>query len=98
MHASSLFPSLSLSLPSSLLPLLPLCLLPSLSSAPHIGHLYSAVMADAAHRWQKMKGARPAVFSTGTDEHGLKIQKTAAAQNCLPIDLCDRVSSKFKVY
>ena len=44
-----------------------------------------------------MKGARPAVFSTGTDEHGLKIQKAAAAQNCPPIELCDRVSHKFKV-
>lgn len=64
--------------------------------APHIGHLYTAVLADAAHRWQKMKGAKPAVFSTGTDEHGLKIQKTAAAQNCQPIELCDRVSHKFK--
>ena len=66
-------------------------------AAPHIGHLYSAVLADAAHRWQKMKGARPAVFSTGTDEHGLKIQKAAAAHNCPPIELCDSVSQKFKV-
>ena len=44
-----------------------------------------------------MKGARPAVFSTGTDEHGLKIQKAAAAQGCPPTELCDRVSHKFKV-
>ena len=44
-----------------------------------------------------MKGARPAVFSTGTDEHGLKIQKAAAAQDCPPIELCDTVSHKFKV-
>ena len=55
------------------------------------------MLADAAHRWQKMKGARPAVFSTGTDEHGLKIQKAAAVQGCPPIELCDRVSHKFKV-
>ena len=66
-------------------------------AAPHIGHLYSAVLADAGHRWQRMKGARPAVFSTGTDEHGLKIQKAAAAQGCPPTELCDRVSHKFKV-
>ena len=45
-----------------------------------------------------MKGARPAVFSTGTDEHGLKVQKAAAAQNCPPIELCDSVSHKFKVH
>ena len=66
-------------------------------AAPHVGHLYSAVLADAAHRWQKMKGSRPAVFSTGTDEHGLKIQKAAALQDCSPVELCDRVSQKFKV-
>ena len=67
-------------------------------AAPHIGHLYSAVLADAAHRWQKMKGTRPAVFSTGTDEHGLKIQKEASVQDCSPVELCDRVSQKFKVF
>ena len=44
-----------------------------------------------------MKGARPAVLSTGTDEHGLKIQKAAAAQDCSPIELCNSVSHKFKV-
>ena len=65
--------------------------------APHIGHLYSALLADASHRWQLLKGAHPTVFSTGTDEHGLKVQKAAAAQHCTPIELCNRVSQKFKV-
>lgn len=44
-----------------------------------------------------MGEADPALFSTGTDEHGLKIQKVAAAQNKHPSVLCDEVSSKFKV-
>eukprot|EP00731_Ephydatia_muelleri_P010683 Em0005g1269a len=66
------------------------------NASPHIGHLYSAVLADAAHRWHVLKGAQPAVFSTGTDEHGLKIQKAALVQGCTPRELCDTVSSKFK--
>ena len=88
----------------------------SILAAPHIGHLYSAVLADAAHRWHVLKGAQPAVFSTGTDEHGLKvtrkasavlvprlwiprqIQKAALVQGCTPHELCDTVSSKFKVW
>ena len=41
-------------------------------TAPHIGHLYTALLADVAARWQRLKG-RNVVFSTGTDEHGLKV-------------------------
>ncbi len=37
------------------------------------------------------------MFSTGTDEHGLKVQKAAAAQGCTPIELCDKISQRFKV-
>ncbi|CAI8055682.1 Methionine--tRNA ligase, mitochondrial [Geodia barretti] len=45
------------------------------NAAPHIGHLYTAVLGDAAHRWSQLAGATPTIFTTGTDEHGLKIQK-----------------------
>jgi len=40
--------------------------------APHIGHLYTTVIADVACRWHRMLGV-PVRFSTGTDEHGLKV-------------------------
>ena len=42
---------------------------------PHIGHLYTALLADVASRWQRLKG-RKVVFSTGTDEHGLKVNSS----------------------
>lgn len=49
--------------------------------APHIGHLYSAVIADAAYRWHQLKSTSTnespscSLFSTGTDEHGVKVEK-----------------------
>jgi len=41
------------------------------NGSPHIGHLYSALVADAVARWHRMQGAST-LFLTGTDEHGLK--------------------------
>jgi len=41
-------------------------------TVPHIGHLYSNVLADAVRRWYDVLGV-PVLFSTGTDEHGLKV-------------------------
>ena len=43
---------------------------------PHIGHAYEAVAADAIARFQRMQG-RDVRFTTGTDEHGLKMVQTA---------------------
>ena len=39
---------------------------------PHIGHFYSTVLADALARWHRAIGYKT-LFSTGTDEHGLKV-------------------------
>ena len=61
-------------------------------SAPQIGHLYTAVLADAAHRWNCMVGgANGCVQSTGTDEHGIKIQQAAGKMSCTPQQLCDQI-------
>lgn len=45
--------------------------------APHIGHLYTALLADASNRWKLLKDgnadSNDSLFTTGTDEHGLKV-------------------------
>ena len=66
-------------------------------TAPHIGHLYSACLADAAHRWQRILGVSESIFATGTDEHGLKIQQAAKKAGKEPQILCNEVSEEFKV-
>ena len=62
---------------------------------PHIGHAYEAVAADAIARFQRMQG-RDVRFVTGTDEHGLKMVKTAREQGVEVQALCDEMSGYFK--
>lgn len=64
------------------------------NAAPHVGHMYSMVVADVLKRWQQVKGRR-AVLCTGTDEHGLKVQQAAAAAGMEPRALCDRHAGTF---
>ncbi len=61
---------------------------------PHIGHIYTTVMADVLARYQRMNGRR-VHFLTGTDEHGQKIEKAARAQGVQPIELADRVVARY---
>ncbi|XP_022088159.1 methionine--tRNA ligase, mitochondrial-like isoform X1 [Acanthaster planci] len=66
------------------------------NAVPHIGHLYSALIADCAHRWQRISGAEETIFSTGTDEHGLKVQQAATSAGKKPQKYCDQVSEQFR--
>ncbi|GAA98127.1 uncharacterized protein L969DRAFT_46162 [Mixia osmundae IAM 14324] len=63
---------------------------------PHIGHLHSMVLADVLKRYQALRSRKPAFLATGTDEHGLKIQRAAQSQGLEPIELCDKVSQTFR--
>lgn len=66
--------------------------------APHIGHLYSLIVADIFARWQRLRNPScDVLYTTGTDEHGLKIQQAAQAQRLLPKELCDLTSRRFQV-
>lgn len=63
---------------------------------PHIGHAYTAVIADAAARFHRLVGCNPVTFSTGTDEHGLKIQQASSLAKKEPTLFCDQVSASFR--
>ena len=62
---------------------------------PHIGHTYTTVMADALARHHRMLG-EDVYFLTGTDEHGQKIEKTAASRGITPQQLVDEVAPNFE--
>jgi len=64
------------------------------NAKPHVGHLHSALLADASARWLRASGHQ-VLFTTGTDEHGLKVQEAAEASNQHPGDFCDQVSTTF---
>lgn len=78
------------------------------NAEPHIGHLHSSVMADVLRRYAELRRrgwstyapapahATQALMTTGTDEHGLKIQRVAESMHLDPRTLCDRVSVRFE--
>ena len=56
------------------------------------------VLTDVLARYSRLRHPlREVVFSTGTDEHGLKIQQAAKDKNTTPLELCDRLSARFEV-
>jgi len=61
---------------------------------PHIGHLYSTIVADTIARFRRARG-EDVRFHTGTDEHGQKIERAAAAQGISPQALADRVVARY---
>lgn len=65
------------------------------NDVPHIGHAYTTIAADVLARYHRMKGQK-VFFLTGTDEHGEKVQKSAAAQGLTPRELADRVVTRFQ--
>ena len=65
------------------------------SGNPHMGHAYSSIVADILARFKKLEG-NDVFFLTGTDEHGLKIQREAEKNNKNVKIFCDEVSLKFK--
>lgn len=65
------------------------------NAAPHIGHLYSMLIADTRNKWEKLNPLKESFMLTGTDEHGLKIQLTAEKLGLEPKVLVDKVSQNF---
>jgi methionyl-tRNA synthetase len=61
---------------------------------PHIGHTYTTVLADVIARFHRMRGEQVFLL-TGTDEHGQKVEKAAAARGITPKALADEVVANY---
>ncbi len=65
------------------------------NGAPHLGHAYTTVIADALARYHRLNGD-DVFFLTGTDEHGLKIQRAAEEKGISPQQMVDETSAQFR--
>ncbi|GGH58950.1 methionine--tRNA ligase [Rothia aerolata] len=65
------------------------------NGTPHIGHAYEAIAADVMARFKRLDGF-DVRFMTGTDEHGQKMQTTAAKLNKTAKELADENSARFR--
>src|SRR5882724_7843226 len=66
-----------------------------INAAPHLGTAYSTIAADVFTRYHRTRG-QSAFFLTGTDEHGLKIEREAKAQNLSTRDFSNQMSALFR--
>jgi methionyl-tRNA synthetase len=64
------------------------------TDSPHIGNSYTTIAADALARYKRQCGY-DVHFLTGTDEHGLKVQRAAQAEGLSPRELADRVVAAY---
>lgn len=65
------------------------------NSLPHLGHLYTTIVADVVHRYKKQRGY-DVYFLTGTDEHGINIQRAAEREGRSPKVQVDYISTELK--
>ena len=65
------------------------------SAKPHMGHAYSSIIADFFARFKKIDGFN-VYFLTGTDEHGLKIQRAAENKGLDTLEFCNEISQTFR--
>jgi methionyl-tRNA synthetase len=65
------------------------------NAAPHLGHAYTTIAADAMARHHRQRG-EDVFFLTGTDEHGEPVADAAHALGIEPQELADRNAERFK--
>ncbi|MGD0015531.1 MAG: methionine--tRNA ligase [Bryobacteraceae bacterium] len=65
------------------------------NAAPHIGHAYTTIVADAIKRFKAMQGYR-AVLTTGSDEHGVNVERAAQRVGKSPKEYCDVIAAEFQ--
>jgi len=64
------------------------------NDAPHVGHAYATVNADAMARWHRLAGD-DVFFLTGTDEHGAKVAEAALEHGVTPAEWAERTAQRF---
>jgi methionyl-tRNA synthetase len=64
------------------------------NSPPHVGHAYEKVLADVIARYQRLKGEK-VFFLTGVDQHGQKVQQSAAKAGVPPAEFVKGITQKF---
>jgi methionyl-tRNA synthetase len=64
------------------------------NSAPHVGHAYEKLLADVMARYHRLRGDA-VFFLTGVDQHGQKVQLSAAKEKVDPPEFVGRITSQF---
>jgi methionyl-tRNA synthetase len=65
------------------------------NDVPHIGHAYTTIAADVLARYKRLAGYE-VFFLTGTDEHGIKIERSARERGVSPQEWTDTISEHFR--
>ena len=65
------------------------------NAAPHIGHAYTTIVADVVRMFKTMQGFE-AVLTTGSDEHGVNVERAAERLGKSPRDYCDIIAAEFE--
>jgi methionyl-tRNA synthetase len=65
------------------------------NAAPHIGHAYTTIVADLIKRFRTMQGYR-AVLTTGSDEHGVNVERAAVRMGKSPKEYTDVIAEEFR--
>ena len=64
------------------------------NAAPHIGHAYTTIVADLIKRFKRMQGY-DARLTTGSDEHGVNVERAAERAGKSPEEFCDAIAAEF---
>ena len=59
---------------------------------PHIGHTYSTIVCDVLRRFKRMTGYN-AVLTTGTDEHGVNVERAAQKAGKTPLEFTNELAA-----
>ncbi|HKE29397.1 MAG TPA: methionine--tRNA ligase [Bryobacteraceae bacterium] len=65
------------------------------NAAPHIGHTYTTMVADTVYRFKRMQGYE-VVVTTGSDEHGVNVERAAGRMGKSPKEFCDVIAGVFQ--